>query len=457
MPRLHALIVPCVLTAFLVGGLSVNGQEATPTDWPHLRGPNRDAVSTQKGIMSTWPEGGPPVLWSRQLGQGYSGFVAVGGRLFTQFQSRLAQYAICLNAQTGNEIWRQRVDWPWQPDGTYPGPYATPTWHAGRLYYATTNGLIGCLDATTGRKQWTVDTRKRFRGKGTGFGYAATPLVEDGKVILPVGGPDASVVALDARDGSTVWAVGNDEASYCPIYPITIDGRRVGIAYLRNSLVAHVLATGSILWREELSHHYDEHSAWPLYSSPYLLISAPFRAGARLYRLDRREAGGGLETVWTNKELSNDVCSSVLIDGHIYGFDVQQPQASAHRTSRRRFKRLEFATGKVRWQTNAVGHATVLAADGKLLLLNDTGTLILARATPSAYEELARSKVLDDGLCWTPPTLWQGLLFVRNHQRTTCLVVWMKADPIPSLLRKSSRVSNPRSGELSLHGRPTTP
>jgi outer membrane protein assembly factor BamB len=425
MPRTHVPIVLSVFAAWLLEGALTHGQEATPADWPHLRGPNLDAVSLQKGIHDSWPVDGPRVLWSRELGQGYSGFVVVGGRAFTQFQNRLAQYATCLDAQTGKEIWRQRIDWPWEPTGPYPGPYATPAWHAGRLYYATTNGLIGCLDAASGRKRWVVDTRQRFQGKGTDFGYAATPLVEDGKVIIPVGGKDASVVALDALDGLTIWAAGSDEASYCPIYPITLNGRRLAIAFLQNSLVAHDLATGKIVWREELSRHYDEHSAWPLYSSPYLLVSAPFRAGSRLYRLDRKDKDGGIETVWENKQLSNDVCSSVLIEGHVYGFDLHQAQASAHRTSRGRFKCLEFATGKVRWQTTEVGHATVLAADGKLILLNDTGTLILARANPSAYQELARYKVFadEDGLCWTPPTLWRGLLFLRNHARATCLVV----------------------------------
>src|SRR5207302_11207077 len=105
-----------------------------------------------------------------------------------------------------------------------------------------------------------------------------------GKVILPVGGQGASVVALNAHDGSTAWAEGDDPASYCPVYPVTFRGRRVVIAFLQNSLAAHDLATGRRLWREELSGGYDAHSAWPLYAEPHLLIAAPFRKGARLFR-----------------------------------------------------------------------------------------------------------------------------------------------------------------------------
>jgi outer membrane protein assembly factor BamB len=177
-------------------------------DWPHLRGPKYDAISTETGLADAWPADGPPVLWRRDLGQGYSGFVVVGGRVFTQMQTLAGQFVVCLDAETGAERWRYRYGWPWQPAGRYPGPYATPTWNVGRVYFSGPDGLVGCLDAETGRSVWSVNVLRRFTGRGAEFGYACTPLVEDGKVILPVGGPGASLVALDATDGSTAWQSG---------------------------------------------------------------------------------------------------------------------------------------------------------------------------------------------------------------------------------------------------------
>src|SRR5262245_9572593 len=200
----------CIVAGLLLGG------DRAHADWPHLRGPNYDALSAEKNLADAWPVAVPPALWTRELTQGYSGFVAVGDRVFTQAQTHVAQYVLCLDAATGAEVWRQRVDWPWQPAGAYPGPYATPTWHDQRIYYATPTGLVGCLDAGTGRSRWSVNVRTKYQSQGTGFGYAITPLVEDGRVILPVGGPGASVVALDARDGTQLWAAGDDPASYCP-------------------------------------------------------------------------------------------------------------------------------------------------------------------------------------------------------------------------------------------------
>jgi outer membrane protein assembly factor BamB len=390
-----------------------------PADWPHVRGSGYDGVIPNARLADRWPDAGPPLLWNREIGQGYSGFVAAGGRVFTQVQFRTGQFVIALDADTGSEIWRRWVDWPWQSGGEYPGPYATPTLHSGRLYYATPGGTVGCLDTTKGKPVWSVNVREKFGGRGTEFGYAATPLVEDGRVILPVGGPDASMVALDANTGATLWAAGEDQASYCPAMPITVDGRRLIVGYLRNCVVAHDPKTGERVWRIELSSNYDEHAAWPLYAEPHLLLAAPFKFGSRLLRLDP----AGPRTVWESKALSNDVCSGVLVGGQVYGFDLQQLQASANRTSRGRFKCLDFLTGAVRWETDRVGHSTVLAGDGKLLLLTDTGTLILARADPASYQEVSRARVLDGGIGWTPPACWNGRLYVRNQSRAACVYV----------------------------------
>jgi outer membrane protein assembly factor BamB len=409
-----------VLCLFLLSPTLFAQAEQAKGSWPHLRGPRYDGVSRETGLVNAWPEGGPPVLWQRELGQGFSGFVVAAGRVYTQYQSSVGQYVLCLDAVSGDEAWRTRVGWPWQPAGAYPGPYATPTYHDGHVYYATPAGVVGCLDAVTGRTRWDVDLRKKFKGEGTGFGYAATPLVEDGKVILPVGGKGASVVALGAGDGSVTWAAGDDPASYCPAYPITLGGRRVVVALMQNSLAGHDVTTGKLLFREGLSKGYDEHSAWPLYSEPHLLTASPFFKGARLYRLDQAKETA-IPTVWSNQNLSNDVSSSVLFDGHVYGFDLRQLQTSPHRTSRGSFKCLDFATGDVRWETKQVGQAGVVVADGKLILHDDGGWLILARATPDAYQELARTRVFDGKRCWTPPTLCDRRLYVRDPSRMVCL------------------------------------
>lgn len=164
---------------------------ATRADWPHLRGPAYDSVCQETGLAETWPEQGPPLVWSRELGQGYSGFIVAQGKVFTQCQTLGGQYLVCLNADTGQTVWEYRYDWAWQPGGAYPGPYATPTFYRGKIFYTSPTGLLGCVDAGSGKAIWSVNVRQRFQGPSHDFGFAATPLVEDDKVIVPIGGPSS--------------------------------------------------------------------------------------------------------------------------------------------------------------------------------------------------------------------------------------------------------------------------
>jgi outer membrane protein assembly factor BamB len=235
--------------------------------WPFIRGPNYDGHSAEIDLADSWPSEGPPVLWTRPLGQGYSGFVAAGNRVYTQYQTLAGQFVACLGADTGETIWTYRYDWPYEATGLYPGPRSTPTLAGDCVYFAAPSGLVGCL-TRNGSLLWSVDVIKKFAGKGAGFGFAGTPVVESGLVLLAVGGKGASLVALDARDGSTVWQSGDDSASYVPVLPITQAGRRLAIGLLENAAVCCVFATGERIWRLDLSHGYNEHAAWPLFAEP---------------------------------------------------------------------------------------------------------------------------------------------------------------------------------------------
>jgi len=421
--------------------------EGGPT-WPHLRGPAYCGVSKETGLADSWPRGGPPLIWKQEIGRGYSGLIAVGNRVFTQRQTATEQSVVCLDAETGNQVWEHRYGWAYEPGGMYPGPRATPTWHAGRVYFAGPDGLVRCLRADNGARLWSVNVNEQYGGRGTEFGYACSPLVEAGKVILPVGGARASVVALDAQDGSTVWASGSQPASYCSALPITLGGRRLVAAFLQNALALLDLESGKLVWQQPYSVGYDEHAAMPLYDEPHLMVMLPFKGGADLYRLntaetaDRDSRRTGFQPVrdgsegcptaarllWHSSELSNDTASSVLVAGNVYGFDLVEAQANGRRPSRGKFKCLDFLSGRVHWSTDRVGHATIAVAEGKLFLFNDKGELILARAAPDRYEELGRTQVFRGEICWTAPALCGGRVYLRSPTHAACLDV-RRADP----------------------------
>jgi outer membrane protein assembly factor BamB len=416
---------------------------ADPADgWPHIRGPHFDGHADATKLVDSFPEIGPPVVWTRPLGVGYSSFACDAERAYTQYQTWGGQYLVCLDALTGKNLWEYRYEGPYDPAGLYPGPRATPTLALGNVYFSAPSGQVGCLNAVTGKLLWSVDLFDRFGVKSVEFGYSCSATVVDKRVLVPVGVPNASMVALDADTGRTLWQSGDDPISHVPALPIRFRGQTLIVGYLRNALVAYRPEDGSVAWRLPLSSAYDEHAAWPIYLEPRLWISAPFRWGSQL--LELTDEPPGYRTVWKNKLMSNDVASSVLVDGHLYGFDLRDTQSKLQRPSRGQFRCVEFAdaselwangdSGRSEWKpdsesvvspeksaSTSIGQANVLYADGKLVMLNDLGELILARADTQQYQELGRVRILGGEICWTPPALAYGRLYARNHSRAVCI------------------------------------
>ncbi|MBC8291028.1 MAG: PQQ-binding-like beta-propeller repeat protein [Planctomycetes bacterium] len=416
------------------------------TGWPFIRNSTFDGHSKEIHIADSWPEEGPPVLWTRELGQGYSAFVAKGKRVFTQAQSLAGQVVLCLDADTGETIWKHRYDLPFEPLLPYPGPRATPTLDGRYVYYAAPDGLIGCLEQSSGDEIWSLNVVEKYAGEGIEFGYSCSPTIVEGMLILPVGGTGASLVAINAKTGKEVWRSGNDPASYTPAYPISIGHRKAIVGYLQNSLILCDQKTGDILARMSLSQGYDEHSAWPLYQETHLWISGPFRSGSELLEItptkesDKSELRFQFNKVWKSRDLSNDVSSSVLVDGHIYGFDIFDAQSKTQRPSRGKFRCVNFLTGETTWEIGTgrprrlnstrpadakpeIGQSGIVVADEKLIILNEMGELILVRVNSERYEELARTSVLAGELTWTPPILYRGRVYIRNQTRAVCVFV----------------------------------
>jgi outer membrane protein assembly factor BamB len=387
----------------------------------HVRGPQYDGVDPSSDPVLPWPEAGPTILWRVPLGQGYSGFVVVGNRAFTQVQRRSGQYVVCLNLSNGSTVWETRYGWPWQMDGQWPGPYATPTYADGRIYFAGAYGLVGCVDAAGGRVCWSHDIRSEFGGRGMHFGYSATPLVEFGKVYVPTGSEKGAVLALNAEDGQIAWQSGSQIASYSSLIPISCGGITQIVSFLEVDTIANDPVTGEQLWSNTWRSGYCAHGTWPLYSEPYLFRTLPFRIGCRVDRVVCKEFQYSLEPVWENNEICGDFFSSVIVDEHVYGFDVKSIQAAREGSTPGEFVCLSLLTGEVRWRTPVTGHASVIACGNKLILLNEHGVVIIAEANPEEYTELDRASVLTSGICWTTPTLHENYLLVRNQHEAVCV------------------------------------
>ena len=408
-----------VCAAVLLFASSVKAAE--PINWPHPRGPQSNGVISSGELAHEWPPDGPPVLWRRSLGQGYSGFIVVAGRFYTQFQNSAGQHIGCFDLDTGKEIWRTRYGLPWQLDGDWPGPYATPVHANERVYFAGCFGTVGCVRASDGKLLWSVNLQKHFEGKGTEFGYGCAPLIDGERVFLPVGGKDASVVALNATTGELIWKSGSEPASYCGSLAITVEGRKQIVSYLENITVGHDPQTGQELWRHTRGHGYAEHAAWPIWSPPYLFYSEPFREGAHVLKLDYTNGSPRMIEVWQSDVLCNDIFSSVIVNGQVYGFDLFDYQAIHGGESDGKFKCIELATGVEKWAATNTSHAMVLTDRRNLIIFNELGELILAEANPKGYRELSRTRIFNNVQCWIAPAFYDGRLLLRAKTNMACV------------------------------------
>ena len=218
---------------------------------------------------------------------------------------------------------------------------------------------------------------------------------------------------------------------------VLVSSQVVGL--MQHALVGHDLETGELLWRVPMSQGYDEHAAWPIVSGRELWMASPFQSGCDLYRLPIPPVST-VERLYQNDSMSNDVVSSVLVEGVVYGFHLAEAQAKTRRPSRGSFRAIDFATGAVRWsngdpkmrrtddfesnrKTQTIGHSSVVFADQKLYLLSDTGDLIMAKASPEQYSELGRMRILDGPTSWAVPAIDHGRLFVRDHHEIVAVYV----------------------------------
>ena len=400
------------------------------TEWPQWRGPNRDGVSGEVGILKAWPPNGPKMLWRVPLGEGFSGISVSQGRVYTMFSKGDDEFVVCLDATDGREIWRFRSDSTYYEYEGGNGPRSTPTIDGDLLFAISAQGKLYALNAASGQEVWSHDLPRKFGSKMPRWGYSISPLVDGESLLVEIGGKgEKSIVALNKNSGDVIWSSHKDKLGYSSPIAITVDGVRQIIFLTGTNLVSVSPTDGTIYWKYSWQTRgrlgYDVNAATPVFIPPdKVFISTGYGTGAAVLQMrdfvsynDDRAATDQIkanrdtvriEEIWKSPIMENKLASSVLYENHLYGFDNSI------------LKCIEANTGEEKWKSRGFGMGTVILADGHLILLSGQGKLGLAEATPAGYIEKASAKVLS-GRCWTVPTLANGKLYVRNLEEIVCL------------------------------------
>ena len=383
-----------------------------------------------------WPASGPRVVWRKMVGQGFSGPIVAQGRVILFHRVGNEEVVESLDARTGAQQWRYAYATTYRDDfGFDEGPRAMPVVVNGVVYTFGAEGQLNALDLAKGTRLWSEDTKKRFGTPKGFFGSAGSPLVEDGRVIANVGGKGAGIVAFDAKSGKVLWTATDDEGSYSSPAGATIGGKRLAIFLTRGELVGLDPATGQIQFRRpwRARQAASVNAATPLVIGDLIFVSAEYGPGAAVLRVD----GSNLVDVWHSDDaLTNHYATSVHVGGILYGFHGRQEFGQA-------FRAVELKTGKVRWSEERFGAGSVTLAGDRLLILRESGELVLAAASPEGFRPVTRAPVLPPTVR-AFPAIADGYIYARNENTLVSLdlrraAAQAPAEPPPILARAQVR------------------
>lgn len=383
---------------------------AAGTDWPGWRGPRRDGMSTETGLLKSWPSGGPPLLWKHNnIGDGFSGVAVAGERVYITgaVNEQLKLFTYDLSGKPG---WNITHGPSWTKN--YPGGRATPTIDGDRLYLLSGKGKIGCYRTRDGGEVWTRDMGD-FGGRPGGWGYSESLLVHGDQVYASPGGRK-SMVALNKTTGRTLWeSEGNrGSAHYCS--PILVERGPTAMLVNGNGggLFAVNAKDGKLLWSTDFSANNTANVPTPAYADDRVVWAAGYGKGGVCMELTSR---GSAHEAWRTKDLVCHHGGYVIKDGHVYG------NHSSGWTC------LDLKTGAKKWYDRGVGKGSVCYADDMLYTFSEkSGKMGLVTCSPDRFEQHGEFSVAGSGPSWAHPVVAGGRLYLRYAENLYCYDVTRK-------------------------------
>lgn len=384
-------------------------------DWPHWRGPDRDDVSKEVGLLKEWPKEGPKRIWlNDDVGIGYSGFAIVNGQLFTMGAREDTEFLICVNAEDGKELWSARIGSLLQ-NGYGDGPRGTPSVDGDRVYAMGGQGTLVCAQKADGKVLWSK-TMSALGGRKPNWGYCESVLVDGDRVVCTPGGKEGAIAALDKQTGEVVWRSADvpDGAQYASIVPVEHNGQRQYLQLFMNTVVGVAADSGKLLWKTD----------WPgrtaviptlIFHDGHVFITSGYGVGCKLIKIG---AENKVETLYDNKNMTNHHGGVIRIGDHLYGYSDGKGWVC-----------LDFKTGEIVWsERRALGKGCLTSADGMLFCQGESdGDVVLVEASPAGWNEHGRFKLAAQssrrsqrGRIWTHPVVCNGKLYLRDQEFLSC-------------------------------------
>ena len=394
---------------------------ATASDWPQWRGPNRDDVSAETGLLNQWPPGGPPLAWkTTALGSGFSSVAVANGRIYTMGDLPDACHVFALEEKTGKQLWKAPLGLP-VGHNKYPGPRATPTIDGDALYTLTQHGDLVCLETATGKERWHKNLEKDFGGRMmSGWRYSESVLVDGGQVVCTPGGSGGTVLALNKKTGDVIWRSKEftDPAAYSSLVPVEIGGVRQYLQFTGASVAGVAAKDGKLLWRADRPGK-TAVIPTPIYHDQQVFVTSGYGIGCNLFKVSAAGGKFSVAEVYANQDMKNHHGGVIRLGDHVYG--VNDPRSLTC---------MEFKTGKVLWTDPSVGKGAVAYADGHLYVRSESGkgSVALVEATPKGYAEKGRFDQPDrsDRQSWPHPVIANGRLYLRDQDVLLCYDVKAK-------------------------------
>ena len=399
-------------TAVLAIGtlLSLAAGPIEAADFSGFRGPKRDNISTETGLLKQWPVGGPKLLWTAKgLGEGYSTVSIVGGRAYTMGATRAGGESVhAIDLAGGNIVWSTKISSQYGASAGN-GPRATPTIDGSRLYAQGLSGDVACLDLESGRIIWQKNVLKTFGGGRPGWAICESVMIDGQKMICTPGGRDATMVALDKVTGDELWrsaVPGNPGAAYSSPIVTTAGGVKQYVNFTRNAVIGVRASDGTFLWKQSGSVNGTANCSSPVAAANLVFSASGYGKGGALVELTSSGGKTSARQVYHTRNMKNHHGGMLLLKGFLYGFNDGGGLTC-----------LELKTGKVAWRNRSVGKGAVTYADGHVYLRSEGGRVALVEASTTAYKQTGvfAQPQRSGRPAWPHPVVADGKLFLRDQ------------------------------------------